>query len=96
MSSPLDAKSPFSTLRLIISFVLVRTLLFVQAVPESWEAGFDGGGIPTSLMKYKFIDADERSMWISMLVLIARLGTSRLSVDDLFISRGDCFFFPYL
>ena len=75
MSSPLDAKSPSSALRLMAGFVLVRTLFFVQDVPDTWEPSFHGGAIPPSLTKFDFIDATQRRTWFSFLVLISRLGT---------------------
>lgn len=83
MSSPLDGKSPFAALRLLVSFVLVRTLLFVQDVPGSWEASFGGGGIPSSLTDSNFVDAAQRSMWLNVLVLISRLGTLHVKQDCL-------------
>ncbi|KAL7629439.1 hypothetical protein AAE478_000959 [Parahypoxylon ruwenzoriense] len=73
MSRPLRTGSPFSDHRLMAGFVLVRTLLFVRAVPDTWESSFHGGGPSFVFNKSNFSDETQQRTWLSSLVLISRL-----------------------
>ncbi|KAI8623266.1 hypothetical protein F5Y19DRAFT_459102 [Xylariaceae sp. FL1651] len=73
MSNPPGTDSPFLALRMIACFVLSRTRLFVQAVPETWEPSFHGGGAFLYFQRFKFADTSQRRMWFGFLTLILRL-----------------------
>lgn len=75
MSSPPAGHSPFSHLRLIAGFALLRTRLFVEAVPDTWEPTFHGGGHAFGFDEVSFDDAVQQRMWFSCVALISRLGT---------------------
>ncbi|KAI1371395.1 hypothetical protein F4677DRAFT_435945 [Hypoxylon crocopeplum] len=70
MACPPTAESPFSAIRIIASFVLVRTLLFVQDVPNSWKPSFYAS---PGFHKFSFTDATQGRIWFSLLALISRL-----------------------
>jgi hypothetical protein len=82
MMRPPGAESPFSALRMIACFVLARTLLFVNAIPDTWEPSFHGGGAFVYLHKFNFCDTTDRQMWFAFLTLILRLGMSSSSRAD--------------
>ncbi|KAI8955376.1 hypothetical protein F4801DRAFT_529124 [Xylaria longipes] len=73
MSNPAGAESPSSALRMIACFVLARTLLFVDAIPDTWERNFHGNGAFLYFNKFDFLETTQRQMWIAFLTLILRL-----------------------
>jgi hypothetical protein len=72
MSSPFS----FSDFRLLVGFVLARTLLFVEDVPDTWKLGFYGNGPSFGFVISSSIDATQQRIWVSSLTLISRLGMS--------------------
>jgi hypothetical protein len=79
MMNPPGEQSPFSALQTTGCFVLARTLLFVDTVPDTWEPSFHGSGALGYFRKFQFFDATERDMWFAFLTLILRLGMSSFS-----------------
>ncbi|KAI1358409.1 hypothetical protein F5Y08DRAFT_116476 [Xylaria arbuscula] len=73
MSNPSNTESPSAALRSISCFVLARTLLFVDEVPDTWKPSFEGGGAFHYFRKFTFSDRIERQIWFSFLTLILRL-----------------------
>ncbi|KAI0433754.1 hypothetical protein F5Y09DRAFT_298083 [Xylaria sp. FL1042] len=73
MSNPPDIDSPSSVLLNISCFVLARTLLFVDRIPDTWEPSFQGRGAFLYFRKFDFIDPVQRYMWFAFLTLILRL-----------------------
>ncbi|KAI1303989.1 hypothetical protein F5Y03DRAFT_384901 [Xylaria venustula] len=73
MSNPPGTDSPSAALRNIACFVLARTVLFVESIPESWEPSFRGGGALLYFRKFEFSDSAQRQMWFAVLTLILRL-----------------------
>ncbi|KAI0973305.1 hypothetical protein F4678DRAFT_471119 [Xylaria arbuscula] len=73
MSNPPGIDSPSSALRNISCFVLARTILFVESIPDSWEPSFRGGGALLYFRKFDFLDSAQRQMWFAFLTLILRL-----------------------
>ncbi|KAI3321290.1 hypothetical protein HD806DRAFT_204503 [Xylariaceae sp. AK1471] len=73
MMNPPGTESPFSALRMIACFVLARTLLFVDAIPDTWEPSFHGGGAFLYFRKFNFLVTAERQIWFAFLTLILRL-----------------------
>ncbi|KAI1129654.1 hypothetical protein F5Y10DRAFT_276580 [Nemania abortiva] len=76
MSNPPGTESPSSALRMIACFVLARTVLFVDRIPDTWERSFQGDGAFSYFRKFHFHDTAERQMWFSFLTLILRLETA--------------------
>jgi hypothetical protein len=74
MVCPKQPKSSALALRLIASFVLGRTLLYVKTPPEKWEHSFYGRGTPTDFDPPDFLEDHERQIWNSLILLISRLG----------------------
>lgn len=66
--------NPIYDLRVMVSFLLVRTLLFVRAVPDTWEASFHGREPSLDYSKFRLVDATQRRIWSSSLALFSRLG----------------------
>ncbi|KAI1419672.1 hypothetical protein F5Y12DRAFT_788889 [Xylaria sp. FL1777] len=73
MSNPPDAHSPSAALRSIACFVLARTLLFVDRIPDTWEPSFQGDGAFLYFRKFDFFDTTQRQIWFAFLTLILRL-----------------------
>ncbi|KAI3335518.1 hypothetical protein F4824DRAFT_146808 [Ustulina deusta] len=73
MSNPPGINSPSSALRTISCFVLARTLLFVDRIPDTWEPSFQGGGAFLYFHKFDFLDITQRKIWFAFLTLILRL-----------------------
>ncbi|KAI1185031.1 hypothetical protein F5B17DRAFT_446423 [Nemania serpens] len=73
MSNPPGADSPSSALRSIACFVLARTQLFVDAIPDTWERSFRGDGAFLYFRRFEFPDPTQRQMWFAFLTLILRL-----------------------
>ncbi|KAH8657698.1 hypothetical protein BX600DRAFT_499785 [Xylariales sp. PMI_506] len=73
MSKPLSKDSPFSTLRLMAGFVFTRTLILIQADPDTWKTSFHE--IPTfpDFHEADFADATEQQMWYSFVTLLTRI-----------------------
>ncbi|KAI0376363.1 hypothetical protein F5Y04DRAFT_212888 [Hypomontagnella monticulosa] len=72
MSIPADVAFPFD-LRLMTGFVLARTLLFVQAVPDSWRRTFHEPGPSFEGDKFDRADAPKWRTWYTSLALLSRL-----------------------
>jgi len=79
MMNPPGEQSPSSALQTTGCFVLARTLLFVDTVPDTWEPSFHGSGAFGYFRKFQFLDATERDMWFALLTLILRFGMSSLN-----------------
>lgn len=77
MFSLTEAEVTVPDVRLTVSFALVRTLLFAEAIPDSWQDTFHGEGPYSSFYKVDSVDPTRRRIWLSSLVLIWRLGTSQ-------------------
>ncbi|KAI0421495.1 hypothetical protein F5X98DRAFT_328500 [Xylaria grammica] len=73
MSNPPGIESPSSALRTIACFVLARTLLFVDSIPDTWECNFQGDGAFLYFRRFNFLDIGQRRMWFAFLTLILRL-----------------------
>ncbi|KAI0400017.1 hypothetical protein F4802DRAFT_513576 [Xylaria palmicola] len=73
MSNPLGADSPASVLKITACFVLARTLLFVDAIPDTWERSFHGNGAFLYFHKFEFLDTTQLQIWSAILTLILRL-----------------------
>ncbi|KAI1356106.1 hypothetical protein F5Y01DRAFT_268543 [Xylaria sp. FL0043] len=73
MSNPPDVDSPSSALLSISCFVLARTQLFVDKIPDTWEPSFRGGGAFQYFRRFDFVDPGQRHMWFAFLTLILRL-----------------------
>ncbi|KAI0469093.1 hypothetical protein F4859DRAFT_148727 [Xylaria cf. heliscus] len=73
MSNPPGVESPSSALRMIACFVLARTLLFVDTIPDTWERNFHGNGAFLYFDKFDFLETTQRKIWFAFLTLILRL-----------------------
>ncbi|KAI0132630.1 hypothetical protein BJ170DRAFT_614724 [Xylariales sp. AK1849] len=73
MSRLPGAEPTFSDLRLLAGFVLVRTLLFVEAVPDTWEHSFRGDRPSFDFNRFDLNHTAQRQIWLSCLALISRL-----------------------
>ncbi|KAI1384353.1 uncharacterized protein F4822DRAFT_445819 [Hypoxylon trugodes] len=71
MSNPPTTESSSTSLRIIAVFALVRTVLFVQDVPDLWKPGFYAS---PRFHKFEFVDMTQRRIWLGLFTLIARLG----------------------
>jgi len=74
--------SPLSALRIVASFQLIRTKLFLQDVPGSWRPTFYGGDIPRGFALYSFTDVTQRQIWFGVITLMSRLGQSPVLILD--------------
>ncbi|KAI0518059.1 hypothetical protein F5B22DRAFT_601550 [Xylaria bambusicola] len=73
MSNPSDLESPSAALQSISCFVLARTLLFVDKVPDSWEPSFEGSGAFRYFRRFDFSNTIQQQIWFAFLTLILRL-----------------------
>ncbi|GAP92901.2 putative C6 zinc finger domain-containing protein [Rosellinia necatrix] len=83
MSNPPGVDSPSSALRMIACFVLARTLLFVDVIPDSWERTFQGTGAFLYFRRFTFADTVERRVWLSFLTLVTRLEVAYCLMNQL-------------
>ncbi|KAI2785163.1 hypothetical protein F4815DRAFT_9426 [Daldinia loculata] len=73
LSNPAGAETGLLEYRFMASFVLVRTRLFVQDVPETWQPTFYKGGSSFRPDKLSLLDASQWRIWSSSLALLSRL-----------------------
>ncbi|KAI1807950.1 hypothetical protein F4811DRAFT_503845 [Daldinia bambusicola] len=75
ISNPASTETGLLDIRLMASFVLTRTRLFVQDVPETWQPTFYKGGSSFHNHGRWLADAtsSQRRIWISCLALLSRL-----------------------
>ncbi|KAI1178347.1 hypothetical protein F4777DRAFT_576147 [Nemania sp. FL0916] len=73
MSNPPGAESPAAALRMLAGFVLARTMVFIDQIPNTWERSFHGDGAFRYFSSFTFLDAIHRRMWLAYLTLILRI-----------------------
>ncbi|KAI1661751.1 hypothetical protein F4813DRAFT_172051 [Daldinia decipiens] len=73
LSNPAAAEIGLLEYRLMASFVLIRTRLFVQDAPETWQPTFFKGGSAFRPDKLTLLDASQWRIWTSSLAILSRL-----------------------
>jgi hypothetical protein len=78
----------FQIIQYLARLIFMKTRVFADSVPETWEHMFASGGgeAAPAFPSHEFQDQGHQSVWFSLIVLMVRLGTALISVPPFCLS----------